>query len=132
MTATAVKALRIYEQPLKHQRAEGRDAPDDYLFLPHLRDHSCDLVPMGFHLNWVLAETEPKVVAHGQARSMFSFRHSAITFRLLYGQGIDPLKLARNARTSVDVINTSYASPVAGEQNIALLQSRRSRKAVSS
>ena len=62
---------------------------------------------------------------------MYSFRHSAITFRLLYGQGIDLLTLARNARTSVDVINTHYASTVAGEQNIALLQSRRSRNPVS-
>ena len=44
--------------------------------------------------------------AHGQARSMYSFRRSAITFRLLYGQGINLLTLARNARTSVDVINT--------------------------
>jgi hypothetical protein len=41
---------------------------------------------------------------------MYSFRHSAITFRLLYGQGIDLLTLARNARTSADVINTYYAS----------------------
>ena len=60
---------------------------------------------------------------------MYSFRHSAITFRLLYGQGIDLLTLARNARTSVDVINTYYASTVTGEQNIGLLQSRRTRKA---
>jgi hypothetical protein len=45
----------------------------------------------------------------------------------LYGQGIDLLTLARNARTSVEVINTHYASTVTGEQNIALLQSRRTR-----
>jgi hypothetical protein len=40
------------------------------------------------------------------------------------------LTLARNARTSVDVINTHYASTVTGEQNIALLQSRRTRVGV--
>jgi predicted transcriptional regulator len=62
-----------------------------------------------------------------QPRSMYSLRHSAITFRLLYGQGIDLLTLARNARTSVEVINNHYASSVRGEQNIALLQSRRSK-----
>ena len=128
---TLYPAVRIYEQILKHQRAEGRGAPDDYLFLPHLRDRNYALAVLGFHLNWVLAETGLKVGAHGQARSMYSFRHSAITFRLLYGQGIDLLTLARNARTSVDVINTYYASTVTGEQNIALLQSRRSRKTAS-
>ena len=126
---TLYPAVRIYEQILKHQRAEGRGAPDDYLFLPHLRDRNYALAVLGFHLNWVLSETGLKIGAHGQARSMYSFRHSAITFRLLYGQGIDLLTLARNARTSVDVINTYYASTVTGEQNIALLQSRRSRKA---
>lgn len=128
---TLYPAVRIYEQILKHQRAQGRGAPDDYLFLPHLRDRNYALAVLGFHLNWVLAETGLKMGAHGQARSMYSFRHSAITFRLLYGQGIDLLTLARNARTSVDVINTYYASTVTGEQNIALLQSRRSRKTAS-
>ena len=61
------------------------------------------------------------------SRSLYSLRHSAITFRLLYGQGIDLLTLARNARTSVEVINKHYASTLSGEQNIGLLQSRRSR-----
>jgi len=125
---TLYPAVRIYEQIVQYQRAMGRAGPDDYLFLPQLRDRNYALAVLGFHLNWVLAETGLKVGAHGQGRSMYSFRHSAITFRLLYGQGIDLLTLARNARTSVDVINTYYASTVTGEQNIALLQSRRSRK----
>jgi hypothetical protein len=47
---------------------------------------------------------------------------------LLYGQGIDLLTLARNARTSVDMINQHYASTVTGEQNIGMLQSRRTRQ----
>ena len=71
-----------------------------------------------------------KLGAHGQPRSLYSLRHSAITFRLLYGQGIDLLTLARNARTSVEVINKHYASTLSGEQNIGLLQSRRSRVGV--
>lgn len=53
--------------------------------------------------NWVLSIMDFKQNAHGQDRSLYSLRHSAITFRLLYGQGIDLLTLARNARTSVDV-----------------------------
>ena len=35
------------------------------------------------------------------------------------------LTLARNARTSVEVISQHYASTLTAEQNIALLQSRR-------
>jgi hypothetical protein len=45
--------------------------------------------------------------------------------RLLYGQGIDMLTLARNARTSVQMIEKFYASALSGEMNVALLQSKR-------
>jgi hypothetical protein len=95
--------------------------------LPDLKDRNYALAVLGLMFNWVLKVTGYKQNAHGQPRSMYSLRHSSITFRLLYGQGIDLLTLARNARTSVEVINNHYASSVSGEQNIALLQSRRSR-----
>ena len=62
---------------------------------------------------------------HGQARTLYCLRHTAITFRLLYGQGIDMLTLARNARTSVDMIENFYASTLSGEMNVGMLQSRR-------
>lgn len=126
---TLFPAVRIYEQIVKNNARRGLAKPDDYLFMPQLRDRHYMLAVLSFHLNWVLGLTGLKDGAHGQPRSMYSFRHSSITFRLLYGQGIDLLTLARNARTSVDVINTYYASTVTGEQNIALLQSRRTRKA---
>jgi hypothetical protein len=46
-------------------------------------------------------------------------------FRLLYGQGIDLLTLARNSRTSVQMIEQFYASNLTAEMNIQLLQSKR-------
>ena len=125
---TLFPAVRIYQQIVKNNARCDLAKPDDYLFMPQLRDRDYMLAVLSFHLNWVLGLTGLKDGAHGQPRSMYSFRHSSITFRLLYGQGIDLLTLARNARTSVDVINTYYASTVTGEQNIALLQSRRTRK----
>lgn len=80
---------------------------------------------MNVLFNWVLKDTGLKQSTNDKPRTLYSLRHSAITFRLLYGSGIDLLTLARNARTSVDVINTHYASTVTGEQNVTLLQSRR-------
>jgi hypothetical protein len=50
-------------------------------------------------------------------------------FRLLYGDGIDHLTLAINARTSVDMLERFYVSHLTGEMNIDLLQSKRSRPA---
>jgi hypothetical protein len=124
---TLQPAVRIYQQLSQHYSARNLAAPDDYLFLPHLRDRAYAHWVLSFYFNWVLARTGLKLGAHGQERSLYSLRHSSITFRLLYGQGIDLLTLARNARTSVDMINQHYASTVTGEQNIGMLQSRRSR-----
>jgi hypothetical protein len=47
-------------------------------------------------------------------------------YRLLYGQGIDTLTLARNARTSVQMIERFYASSLTGEMNVGMLHSKRS------
>jgi len=52
-------------------------------------------------------------------------------FRLLYGEGMDLLTLARNARTSTEMIDRFYASHLEGEQNIEMIQSRRKRKTTS-
>ena len=46
-------------------------------------------------------------------------------YRLLFGDGINTLLLARNARTSVEMIDRFYAKPLSGEMNIEALQSRR-------
>jgi hypothetical protein len=120
--------VRIYRSLRQEQLKAGYGGADDYLFLPQIKDRHYAHWVLNFHFNWVLQETGLKKGPHGQSRSLYSLRHSAITFRLLYGQGIDLLTLARNARTSVDVINRHYASTVTGEQNIGLLQIRRRQR----
>jgi len=125
---TLQPAVRLYEHMLRVRAHTVLTAADDYLFLPELKDRQYAQFVLAYYFNWVLADTELKAGPHGQSRTLYSLRHSAITFRLLYGQGIDLLTLARNARTSVDVINSHYASTVSGEQNIALLQSRRKQR----
>jgi len=128
---TLFPAVRIYLQIVKYQSQKGLSQPDDFLFFPKLRNREYVRSILWIHFNWLLNRTGLKKGPHGQSRSMYSLRHSAITFRLLYGQGIDLLTLARNSRTSVEMINKYYASALTGEQNIALLQSRRSKKSTS-
>jgi hypothetical protein len=62
-------------------------------------------------------------------RTLYCLRHTSIMFRLLYGQGIDMLALARNARTSVPMIEKFYAATLDGEMNVTMIQSRRTQKA---
>ncbi len=122
---TLQPAVRIYKQICLHQSELKRAGANDYVFLPDIPNRKYAMSVMSYMFDWVLQHTGLKLNPHGNPRSLYSLRHSAITFRLLYGQGIDLVTLARNARTSVEVINNHYASTVTGEQNIAMLQSRR-------
>jgi integrase len=124
--ATLRPAVTVYKSIASHYKTKGLANPDDYVFLPHLRDRNYAHWVLSFFFNWVLAKTGLKKGAHGQDRSLYSLRHSAITFRLLYGRGVDLLTLARNARTSVKMIEQFYASQLSGEMNIAMLHSKRS------
>jgi integrase len=124
-------AVQVYESLLRHQRAQGFDDPEDYLFLPAEKDRNYALAVLGFWFKWVmreagLATTDEK----NRPKTLYCLRHTSIMFRLLYGQGIDMLTLARNARTSVQMIERFYASSLDGEMNVAMIQSRRSTKTI--
>lgn len=121
-------AVRIYEAMQQRAQKMGMNEPDDYVFMPHEKNREQALAVLNFWLKWVMREARiPLTDNHGHARTLYSLRHTAITFRLLYGQGIDMLTLARNARTSVDMIENFYASTLTGEMNVGMLQSRRTR-----
>ena len=124
---TLQPAVRVYQQLLKQRTTSGQANANDYLFLPQHKDRDYALKVLSVMFSWLLDELGIKQSAHGTNRTMYCLRHSAITFRLLYGSGIDLLTLARNARTSVDMIQRFYASTVSPEQNIRMLHSKRTR-----
>ncbi|MES2547155.1 MAG: phage integrase SAM-like domain-containing protein [Pseudomonadota bacterium] len=126
---TMTACVGIYKRILKDAKALGYGKPNDFVFLPEIsknRDHA--LRHMGFLLMWVLNTSNLKYGSKGQNRTLYCLRHTAITFRLLYGEGVDLLTLAKNARTSVNMIEKHYASTLNGEMNISLLHSKRVRK----
>ena len=124
---TLQPAVRIYEKLKKHMASKGFANPDDYLFLPDVRTRSAAGPILAKHFIYILEKTGLRKGVVGQARTLYSLRHTAIMFRLLYGKGIDLLTLARNARTSIQMIERFYASQLTAEMNIDLLQSRRSQ-----
>ncbi|WP_310626254.1 hypothetical protein [Limnohabitans sp.] len=65
-----------------------------------------------------------KAGPHGVNRTLYGLRCAAITLRLIYGGKIDLLALARNAQTSVEMIENFYASTLSPEMNIALVHGR--------
>lgn len=119
-------AVQVYEAALAHAQAQGHGGPDDYVFLPAERDRTYALAVLGFWFKWAMREAGLETEdTWGRPRTLYCLRHTAIMFRLLYGQGIDMLTLARNARTSVQMIERFYASALSGEMNVTMLQSRR-------
>jgi len=118
-------AVRIYETLKKHQTERGFGGPNDYLFMPQVRDRQSAIQLISGHFRKVLLKTNLERGRAGQVRTLYSLRHTAITFRLLYGKGIDLLTLARNARTSVEMIERFYSSNLTAEMNIGMLQSKR-------
>jgi len=122
---TLPAAVHIYEQLRQYFAKQGLAKEDDYLFLPKLQDRQSAIFLLEKMFKRVLEAANLRFGTQGQRRTLYSLRHSAITFRLLYGQGIDLLTLARNARTSLEMIDKFYASELTPEMNVGMLHSRR-------
>ena len=108
-------AVRVYECLLAYRGEHGYGGAEDYIFMPQLKNREHALAVLNFFFHWVLEKAGLEKGPLGQSRT------------LLYGQGIDMLTLARNARTSVNMVERFYASALSGEMNVGLLQSRRGR-----
>jgi len=124
-TVSLPPAVFVFEKVLAYQTARGYGAPDDYVFFPEESNRRLVLDITGWSFNWILKDLGIKMGPHGADRTLYSLRHTAITFRLIYGGNIDLLTLARNARTSVEMIDKFYASTLTSEMNIALLHGKR-------
>ena len=117
--------MNVYKSLLAHQTARGYGGEDDYVFFPEESNRRLILDIVGWLFNWILHDLGIKRGPHGTDRTLYSLRHTAITFRLIYGGSIDLLTLARNARTSVEMIEKFYASTLSAEMNIALIHGKR-------
>jgi len=126
---TLSPAVQVYESAQRSSLLQGFGAPEDYVFLPAEKDRNYAPAVLGFWFKWVMREAGlPTTDELDRPRTLYCLRHTSLMFRLLYGQGIDMLTLARNARTSVQMIERFYASSLDGEMNVKMLQSRRTAK----
>lgn len=123
---TLPTAVSVYERLLAWQRCQGFGRPEDFVFLPDRSDRSKALESYGWQFRHIQSMGSiGGNAANGKSRTLYSLRHTALTFRLLYGGKIDLLTLARNARTSVEMVEKFYASNLTAEMNIDLLHGQR-------
>ena len=116
-------AVAIYERSLERQKAAGYGKPDDYVYMPDRENRTFAKEIVRRLFNEALRLTKLKVNAKGEEHTMYSLRHTAIMFRLLNSVNLDTLTLARNCRTSVEMIDRFYASSLRAEMNLDKLHS---------
>ena len=121
-------AVTVYERILAENKLRELARPDDYVFLPEQKNRGNALKDLQRQFSVVLNDIGLKEGATGVERTLYSLRHTCITYRFLYGEGIDVLTIARNARTSPEMIDRFYVRHLEGEMNIEAIQSKRRRK----
>lgn len=106
---TMPAAYRAYKAVLEFNKTEkGLAKATDYVFLPEYANRTTMIAVLGRLFRRVV-ETA-KVESEGEKHTLYSLRHSSIMFRLLLGENINTLQLAKNARTSQVMIERFYAS----------------------
>jgi integrase len=77
--------------------------------------------------NIILNELELKFDREGQRRTFYSLRHTYICFRLM--EGADVYQIAKNCRTSVQMIEDFYASHIKNMVDASVVNVRRPKVA---
>lgn len=111
------KSTRQAVTPFLRLRKRANPKPTDRLF------------PTSFSalLNAVLQDLDLKFDREGKRRTAYSLRHSYICFRL--SEGADVYQIAKNCRTSVEMIQKYYAVHIKDTLNAAAINVRRERPA---
>jgi integrase len=107
------KSTRGAVRPFERMRERASPAPTDLIFPGSQREL----------LNAVLAEEGLKFDREGSRRTAYSLRHTYISMRLL--EGADIYQVAKNCRTSVEMIEKHYAAHIKTALNAAAINVRR-------
>jgi integrase len=75
--------------------------------------------------NTILEELDLKVDREGQRRTAYSLRHTYICMRLM--EGADIYQIAKNCRTSVEMIENFYASHIKNTLDASAINRRREK-----
>ncbi|HEY4309300.1 MAG TPA: hypothetical protein VGN12_07595 [Pirellulales bacterium] len=103
--------------PFRRLCARNKPQPTDPVFVGNHREL----------LNTILAELNLKLDRDGNRRTAYSLRHTYICLRLM--EGADIYQIAKNCRTSVEMIETYYAAHLKTTLDASAINVRRSRHA---
>lgn len=109
------KSMTGAVRPFLRMKERSQPQPADLLFP---KDHKRQF-------NRILEELNLKFDRDGNRRTLYSLRHSYISFRLL--EGADIYQIAKNCRTSVEMIEKHYAVHLKNHLDTAAINRRKSR-----
>ena len=109
------KSMTGAVMPFGRVRKRNTPQPTDKIFGETPRDQ----------LNMVLDELKLKKDRDGNRRSAYSLRHTYICMRLM--EGADIYQIAKNCRTSVEMIETFYAAHIKNTLNAAAINVRKAK-----
>ena len=118
---TMVECAAIYERLLAFQQARGFGQKDDYVFFPNYLNRDTMVSRAGKLFSEIVKEAG--VGNEDEKHTLYSLRHTAIMYRLINGENINTLQLAKNARTSQAMIEKFYASRLTNLHNVDALHS---------
>jgi integrase len=99
-------AVGHYRRMLELRGKREGFKPDEHLFSPTVENRDYALKQLTRQFNAVLEASGLKTDAHGNNRTLYSLRHTAITTALRDGLSYDIV--ASNARTSTDMLHRFY------------------------
>ncbi len=113
---------------LRSVRGAMPDISDDFVFAPEHLNRNYAYQTLARQFDVVLKTTDLKEAPEGETRSLYSLRHTSLMYRIKYGGQIDPIKLANNARTSVEMLERFYLSKLESSQFTADLHAKKPRQ----
>jgi len=99
-------ASSVYKKQLAITKENGFGDPEDYVFYPQYKNRTTFLSTVSRLFKFCIREAGLEDPT--KQYSLYSLRHTAIIYRILKGENIDLLTLAKNARTSVAMIEQYY------------------------
>lgn len=111
-------AVTPFKRLVKRNTPEGEDAPDPTALIFPKRHREL--------FNRILDEENLKVDREGNPRTAYSLRHTYICFRLM--EGADIYQIAKNCRTSVEMIEKYYASHIKTSLDAAAINIRKQKQ----
>jgi hypothetical protein len=105
------RASYYYKKLRKYHQKCGFGGPNDYVFMPEMTNRDSAYDKLANQFECVLHKIR---FDDGESVTLYSLRHTSIMYRLMFGGEINLLTLARNARTSIAMIERFYASRLEG------------------